>query len=221
MSAKKEHTRNSGLAPRVLNRGTVLDGVVNITFEIQPRPTLSSTQGGLTAGVHGLEKRKNTPLLFPVFEPRPSNKQPSLYTLRFKISECDEREVFWLTSKDIWIYSHLLVPMFTSIYLSIRFHNSCRRLPETKLYSSLFLHWSGSKFLVAMAVCTPSIHVFLGRPLFLLPVGVHSIINFAILSSNILLTWPYHCNLFFSIMSMMSCFPFTPMISFIRGSFGK
>ena len=102
-----------------------------------------------------------------------------------------------------------------SIYLSIWFHNSCRRLPETKLHSSLFLHWSGSKFLVAMAPCTPSIHVFLGHPLFLLSVGVHSIINFGILSSGILLTWAYHCNLFFCIMSMMTCFPFTPMISFI------
>ena len=102
-----------------------------------------------------------------------------------------------------------------SIYLSILFHNSCRRLPQTKLHSSLFLHWSGSKFLVAMAACTPSIHVFLGRPLFLLSVAVHSIINFDILSSCILLTWPYHCNLFFSILSMMSCFPFTPTISFI------
>ena len=52
------------------------------------------------------------------------------------------------------------------IYLSIRFYNSCRRLPETKRHSSLFLHWSVSKFLVVMSACTPSIHVFLGRPLF-------------------------------------------------------
>jgi len=42
----------------------------------------------------------------------------------------------------------------------------CRCLPETKRHSTLFLHWSGSKFLVVMATCTPSIHVFLGRPLF-------------------------------------------------------
>ena len=61
------------------------------------------------------------------------------------------------------------------IYLSIRFYNSCRRLPETKRHSSLFLHWSVSKFLVVMAACTPSIHVFLGRPLFLLSSGTHSI----------------------------------------------
>jgi len=26
------------------------------------------------------------------------------------------------------------------VYLSIRFYNSCRRLPETKRHSSLFLH---------------------------------------------------------------------------------
>ena len=41
-----------------------------------------------------------------------------------------------------------------SIYLS-GFFNSCRCLPETKRRSSLFLHWSGSKFLVVMAACTP------------------------------------------------------------------
>ena len=105
------------------------------------------------------------------------------------------------------------------IYLSIRFYNTWRRLPETKRHSSLFLHWSGSKFLVVMAACTPSIHVFLGRPLFLLSSGIHSIINFGILSSGILLTWPYHCNLFFSMMSMMSGCPFTPIISFIRSFF--
>jgi len=34
-----------------------------------------------------------------------------------------------------------------------------------------------------MAACTPSIHVFLGRPLFLLSRGIQSIINFGILSS--------------------------------------
>ena len=97
--------------------------------------------------------------------------------------------------------------------LSIRFYNSCRRLPETKCHLSLFLHWSGSKFLVIIVACTP-IHVFLGHPLFLLSSGIHSIINFGILSSGILLTWPYHCSLFFS---MMSGFPFNPMISFICG----
>ena len=47
-----------------------------------------------------------------------------------------------------------------------------------------------------MAARTPSIHVYLGRPLFLLSPGIHSIINFASLSSCILLTWPYHWSLF-------------------------
>ena len=47
-----------------------------------------------------------------------------------------------------------------------------------------------------MTACIPSIHVFLGRSLFLLSSGIHSIINFGILSSGILLTWPYHCSLF-------------------------
>jgi len=62
-------------------------------------------------------------------------------------------------------------------YLSARFFTSCRRLPETKRHSSLFLHWSGSKCLAVMAACTPSIHVSLGRPLFLLSRGIQSIIN--------------------------------------------
>src|SRR5215475_7471975 len=55
-----------------------------------------------------------------------------------------------------------------------------------------------------MAACTPSIHVYLVRPLFLLSSGIHSIINFGILSSVILLTWPYYYSLFFSMISMMS-----------------
>jgi hypothetical protein len=33
------------------------------------------------------------------------------------------------------------------------------------------------------------------------------------------LTWPYHCSLFFCMMSMMSGFPFTPLISFICSFF--
>ena len=98
------------------------------------------------------------------------------------------------------------------IYLSVRFFNSCRRLPETKRHSCLFLHWSGSKFLVVMAACIPSIHVFLGCPLYLLSHCIQSIIKFGILSSGIPLTWPYYCNLFCSIISMMSSFPFTPII---------
>ena len=86
---------------------------------------------------------------------------------------------------------HLSLLCDWSIYLSVRVFNICRRLPQTKRHSSLFLHWPGSKFLVVMAACTPSIHVFLGRPLFLLSHGIQSIINFGILSSGILLTWPY------------------------------
>jgi hypothetical protein len=70
------------------------------------------------------------------------------------------------------------------IYLSIRFYDSCRRLPENKRHSSLFLHWSCSKFLAVMAACTSSIHVFLGRPLFRLSSGTHSKINFGIHSSG-------------------------------------
>ena len=63
-----------------------------------------------------------------------------------------------------------------------------------------------------MAAFTTSIHVFLRRPLFLLSHSIQSIINFGILSSGILLTWPYHCSLFFSMMSVMPGFPFTPII---------
>jgi len=100
------------------------------------------------------------------------------------------------------------------IYLSGTF-NSCPCLPETKLHSALFLHRSGSKFLVVMATCTPSIQVFLGRPLFLLSRGIHSIISFGILSFGILLT----CSLFFSVMSTMSGFPLTSIISFICSFF--
>ena len=113
--------------------------------------------------------------------------------------------------------SERISTIFTSIFhcIYLVFFNSCRRLPETKRHSSLFLHLSGSKFLVVMATCTPSIHVFLGRPLSLLSRGIHSIINSVILSSGILLTWPYHCRLFLSMLSMMSGFPFTPIISFI------
>ena len=70
-----------------------------------------------------------------------------------------------------------------------------------------------------MAACTPSIHVFLGCHLFLLSRGVHSIIDFGILSSGILLTWPYRCSLFCSIISMVSGFPFTPIVSFMCSFF--
>jgi len=67
-----------------------------------------------------------------------------------------------------------------------------------------------------MAARTPSIHIFLGRPLFLLFPGIHSIINFGSLSSCIILTWPYHWSLF---LSVMSGFSFTPIISFICSFF--
>ena len=70
-----------------------------------------------------------------------------------------------------------------------------------------------------MAACTPSIHDFLGRPLFLLSRGIHSVIHFGILSSGILLTWPYHCSHFLSMMSVLSGFPFSPIISFVCSFF--
>jgi hypothetical protein len=70
-----------------------------------------------------------------------------------------------------------------------------------------------------MAVCTPSIHILLGRPLFLLSRGIQTIINFGILSSGILLTWPYYCSIFCSMISIISVFPFTPIISFISSFF--
>ena len=57
----------------------------------------------------------------------------------------------------------IIIIIIIIIYLS-SFLNSCRRLPETKRHSSLFLLWTGYKFLVVMAACTPSIHVFLGQP---------------------------------------------------------
>jgi len=100
-----------------------------------------------------------------------------------------------------------------SIYVSFRSCDSCRRLPEPKHHSFLFSHWSSSKCLVFMDARTPSIHVFLGHPLFLPSPGIHSIINFGSLSSCILLTWPYHWSLFLSMMSTMSSFSFNPIIS--------
>ena len=108
---------------------------------------------------------------------------------------------------------------YLSICLSIRIYKICRLLPETKRLSSLFVHWSGSKFLAVMAACTRSIHVFLGCPLSLLSSGIYPIISFVILSSGILLTWPYHCSLFFSMMSMLFGFLLTPIISFICSFF--
>ena len=60
-----------------------------------------------------------------------------------------------------------------------------------------------------MAACTPSIHVFLGRPLFLLSSGTHSIINFGILSSGI--SW-----LIISLLYASTCFEH--YVLFIRRS---
>jgi len=105
------------------------------------------------------------------------------------------------------------------IYLSFRSCDSCRRLPEPKHHSFLFNQLPASKCLIFMAARTPSIHVFLGRPLFLLSPGIHSIINFDSLSSCILLRWSYHWSLFLSMMSIMSGFSFTPIISFICSFF--
>ena len=114
---------------------------------------------------------------------------------------------------------YFVINLNTSVYLSSRSCDSCRRLPEPKHHSFLFNHWSRSKCLVFMAARTPSIHVFLGRPLFLLTPGIHSIINFGSLSSCILLMWPYHWSLFLSVMSIISGFYFTPIISFVCSFF--
>ena len=105
------------------------------------------------------------------------------------------------------------------IYLSFRSCNSCRRLPEPKLHSFLFNHWSVSKCLVFMAACTPSIHVFLGRPLFLLSSGIHSIFNFGSLSACFLLTHPLSSLLFFPTDTQLDCskrmFKFTLKCSYM------
>ena len=113
----------------------------------------------------------------------------------------------------IQIATDMLIIILIIYLSSFRCCDSCRRLPEPKHHSFLFNHLSTSKCLVFMAARTPSIHVFLGRPLFLLSPGIHSIINFGSLSSCILLTWPYHWSLFLSMMSKMSGFSFTPIIS--------
>jgi hypothetical protein len=60
------------------------------------------------------------------------------------------------------IYLSVCLSIYLSIYLSIQFYNSCRRLPET------IRHSCHSKFVVVMTGCNLSIHVFLGRPIFLL-----------------------------------------------------
>ena len=85
---------------------------------------------------------------------------------------------FWVLTITAYNYAQNFIYYFSpnSIYLSGFFY-SCSCLLVTKHHSSLFLHWSGSKFLVVKAACTPSIHVFLGRPLFLLSRGIQSVIN--------------------------------------------
>jgi len=120
----------------------------------------------------------------------------------------------WLQGPTFMGNSHI-----NFFYLSFRSCHSCHPLPEPKHHSFLFSHWSASKCLVFMAAHTPSIHVFLGRPPFLLSPGIHSIINFGSLSSCILLMWPYHWSLFLSMMSIISGFSFTPIISFICSFF--
>ena len=82
------------------------------------------------------------------------------------------------------LYWHCVVRYMSGkcsiFYLSIRFYNSCRRLPETNRHFSMFLHRSGSIFLVVMAACTSPIQIFLGRPLLFLSSVIDSIINFGI-----------------------------------------
>ena len=69
----------------------------------------------------------------------------------------------------IYLYLSIYLFNYQSIYLSIYVYLSvylfvCLSVClSTNRHSSLFLHWSSSKFLVVMAACTPSIHVFLGR----------------------------------------------------------
>jgi hypothetical protein len=99
-------------------------------------------------------------------------------------------------------FATFLVSFNVYIYISFRSCDNCRRLPEPTHHSYLFNHWSASKCLVFMAARTPSIQVSLGRPLFLLSPGIHSIINVGNLSSCLLLTWPYHWSLFLSMMSI-------------------
>jgi len=95
--------------------------------------------------------------------------------------------------------------LLSNFYLSI-FPVLWQLSPSSETQTPFHSHWSASKCLIFMAARTPSIHVFLGRPLFLLSPGIHSIINFGILSSCILLTWPYHWSLFLAMMSIMSGF---------------
>ena len=104
----------------------------------------------------------------------------------------------------------LLMCIYLSIYPSgfitavavFRKPNAIPLCFSTDLFLNFLLSW--------LLVLLPS--TFFLDVLFFFPPLVHSIINFGILSSGILLTWPYHCSLFFS---MMSGFPFILIISFI------
>ena len=89
------------------------------------------------------------------------------------------------------------------LYLSVRFFNSCCYFLETKRHSSLFLHWSGSKFIVVMAACTLSIHVFLGCPLFLLSCGIQFII--ILVFSPLASFWHGHTIVVFSAVLYLWC----------------
>jgi len=165
---------------------------------------LSCRTGLLLSKSHVLREKQITMSATPVISPHTTNQFSNNGKQYFPPIIWKPTSQLVSLSSDSMLPSSIVLcrqPPQNSICLSIRFYNSCRRLPDTKRHSSLFLHWFGSQFLVVMAACTPSIHVFLGRTLFLLSSGIHSIINFVILSSGILLTWPYHCSLFFSMMS--------------------
>ena len=89
---------------------------------------------------------------------------------------------YFLYRSGLYSSIHLLATHLSGVF------NSCLLFPETKRHSSLFLHRSSSTFPVIMAACTPSIHIFLARPLLLLSRGIQSTINLRNLSSAILLT---------------------------------
>ena len=99
--------------------------------------------------------------------------------------------------EQLFKYVEKLAPCVSSIYLSgfLTAVAVFRKPNAIPLFISIDLVIN---FLLS---CTPSIHVFLGRPIFLLSRGIQSITNFGILSSGILLMWPYHCSLLCSMIS--------------------
>jgi len=119
---------------------------------------------------------------------------------------------FWVLNPGVRIVSAILLIYLylshPSIYLSIYisgFFNSCRLLPKPNAIPLCFsIHLVLNFLLLWLLVHLPSTFFF-GRPLFLFSRGIHSIINFGILSFGILLTWPYHCSLLFSMMCMCVC----------------